>query len=82
MAALFRAPKPVVVPAPPPPAPPPAPAAAAAEAEAEAERAAENARVENRSRARQGIAGTIATSARGVLEPLPFALTRKSLLGE
>jgi len=44
--------------------------------------AAETARTENRAAARGGIAGTIATSARGVLTPLPIALTRKSLLGE
>ncbi|UPY36603.1 hypothetical protein [Sediminicoccus sp. KRV36] len=51
----------------------PAPAAA---------QAADAARVETRAAARQGVAGTIATSARGVLTPLPIALTRKSLLGE
>lgn len=72
MAGLFRAPKPVVAP-PQPVAPTPEPAAASA-------RANETARTENR--ARQGIAGTIATSARGVLAPLPIAVTRKSLLGE
>lgn len=72
MAGLFRAPKPVVV-------PPPAPTPDAAPAQAPA---AEAARQESRSSARQGLAGTIATSARGVLAPLPVALTRKSLLGE
>jgi hypothetical protein len=81
MAALFRAPKPVIVPPPAPPTPPPAPKPAEAIA-AEAQRAGEEARIENRARARQGIPGTIATSPRGVLAPLPFALTRKSLLGE
>jgi len=44
--------------------------------------AAETARTESRAAARGGIAGTIATSPRGVLTPLPFTLTRKSLLGE
>ncbi|MCU0887715.1 MAG: hypothetical protein MUF65_02280 [Rubritepida sp.] len=81
MASVFRAPKPVVVPAAPSPAPAPAADPAAASA-AEADRAAETARVENRTRARQGVGGTIATSARGVLAPLPLSLARKSLLGE
>lgn len=73
MAGLFRAPKPVVVPPQAaPPTPEPAPAAQAAEA----------VRQDSRASARQGIQGTIATSARGVLTPLPLALTRKSLLGE
>ncbi|MEI6158824.1 MAG: hypothetical protein WCP77_03225 [Roseococcus sp.] len=76
MAGLFRAPKPVVVP------PQPAPAPTAAEPASVSAQAAEAARVENRATARQGIGGTIATSARGVLAPLPIALTRKSLLGE
>lgn len=75
MAGLFRAPKPVVVPPQPaPPTPEPAPVSAT--------QAAEVARTESRASARQGIQGTIATSARGVLTPLPMALTRKSLLGE
>lgn len=76
MAGLFRAPKPVVVP-PEPIAPPPQQQTSQAAATAQA---AETARSENR--ARNGLAGTIATSARGVLTPLPLALTRKSLLGE
>jgi hypothetical protein len=73
MGGLFRAPKPVVVPAPPAPEPiaaAPAPGQQGQEARAEA-----------RARAGRGLAGTIATSARGVLEPLPAA-PRKSLLGE
>lgn len=73
MGGLFRAPKPTVVPS---PAPPPSPAPVSTEVTAEA------ARIENRQRARQGLAGTIATSARGVLAPLPLTLHRKSLLGE
>ena len=73
MAGLFRAPKPVVV-QPQPAAPPPEPAPAASVAEAT--------RNESRAAARQGLQGTIATSARGVLDPLPVALTRKSRLGE
>ena len=75
MAGLFRAPKPVVVP-PQPAAPTPEPPPVSAT------QATEVARTENRASARQGIQGTIATSARGVLAPLPLALTRKSLLGE
>lgn len=73
MAGLFRAPKPVVVP---PQAAPVTPEATPAA------QATEAARQDNRASARQGIQGTIATSARGVLAPLPVALTRKSLLGE
>ncbi|MBS7788794.1 hypothetical protein KTR66_02235 [Roseococcus sp. SDR] len=75
MAGLFRAPKPVVVP-PQLPAPTPEPTA---NPSAQAAQAAETARSESRASARQG---TITTSARGVLAPLPVALTRKSLLGE
>jgi len=78
MAGLFRAPKPQVV----PPAQPAAPLAAAPEPVVASAQAAETARTENRAAARGGTAGTIATSARGVLTPLPIALTRKSLLGE
>lgn len=72
MGGLFSAPKPVVVPppAPPPASPAPAPPAVAAEA----------ARIESRGRGRGGLAGTIATSAVGVLAPIP--VSRKSLLGE
>jgi hypothetical protein len=77
MAGLFRVPKPVVVP---PPAPPPTETAAATTASHDAE--AETARIESRGRARGGIAGTVATSARGVLTTAPFATARKSLLGE
>jgi hypothetical protein len=44
---------------------------------------AEEARQETAARRRQGLAGTIATSARGVLDPVaPFAAQRRSLLGE
>ena len=75
MAGLFRAPKPVVVPPQPVAAPAPAPAEPA-------QAAAEETRISSRAAARQGLAGTIATSARGVLTPLPITLTRKSLLGE
>lgn len=75
MAGLFRAPRPVVI----PPEPAPAPAPAAPEP---AQASAEATRIAGRAAARQGLAGTIATSARGVLAPLPMTLTRKSLLGE
>lgn len=76
MGGLFRAPKPVVVPAP-TPQPSPEPVSPAV-----ADGAAEGARIEARQRARQGLSGTIATSARGVLAPLPLPVARKSLLGE
>jgi hypothetical protein len=72
MGGLFSAPKPVVV-------PPPQPAVIAPPAPAPVQ-AAEAVRVEARNRVSGGMAGTIATSARGVLTSLP--LTRKSLLGE
>ncbi|EFH13244.1 hypothetical protein [Teichococcus cervicalis] len=75
MGGLFRAPKPVVVRTEPVPASPPAPSP---------EAVAQTARLESQDRARRGLAGTIATSARGVLEPLPPGLagSRKTLLGE
>jgi hypothetical protein len=77
MGGLFRAPRPAVVEPQPPPSPavpPPAPAP---------EQAAETARERTRQRSRQGIAGTIATSPRGLLEPAaPFLTQRRSLLGE
>jgi len=79
MGGMFSAPKPKIV-APPQPAPEPAAVAAASEAAA-AQAAGEQARAENRARAPRGIAGTVATSSRGVLEQLP-GLARKSLLGE
>lgn len=70
MGGLFRAPKPVspppaAVPPPPPPLPPPP----------------DTPRETERPRGRQGLPSTIATSARGVLTPLP-GVARKSLLGE
>lgn len=78
MGGLFSAPKPKIV-----AAPQPAPAApeAVAAPDAAAQAAGEAARAENRARAPRGIAGTVATSSRGVLEQLP-GLSRKSLLGE
>ena len=79
MGGLFSAPKPKIVAAP-EPAPQPAPAVAAAP-EAAAQAVGEEARAENRARAARGIAGTVATSSRGVLEQLP-GLSRKSLLGQ
>jgi hypothetical protein len=79
MGGLFSAPKPKVVAAP-EPAPAPAPEVAAAP-EAAAQAAGAEARAENRARAARGIAGTVATSSRGVLEQLP-GLARKSLLGQ
>jgi hypothetical protein len=72
MGGLIRAPKPAIIAAPQPEAPPPAPAP---------EAVGQAARAEARAQATRGLAGTIATSARGVLSPLP-GLARKSLLGE
>jgi hypothetical protein len=78
MGGLLSAPKPKIVAA---PQPAPAPEAAAAVPEAVAQAAGAEARAENRARAARGIAGTVATSSRGVLEQLP-GLARKSLLGQ
>jgi len=79
MGGLFSAPKPVIVTA----NPPPSPAPAAAPATVAAEQIAAEARTESAERARRGLPGTVATSARGVLDPLPaIAGSRKSLLGE
>lgn len=79
MGGLFSAPKPKIVDAPKPAAAPDPAVAAAPEAAAQA--AGAEARAENGVRAARGIAGTVATSSRGVLEQLP-GLARKSLLGE
>ncbi|NKC29432.1 hypothetical protein [Falsiroseomonas selenitidurans] len=49
---------------------------------ASAEDAARQARQRALERARRGLAGTIATSARGVLDPAPAFAARKTLLGE
>ncbi len=82
MGGLFSAPKPKTVAAPQPAAAPEAAAVPAAAPEpAAAQAAGAEARAENRARAARGIAGTVATSSRGVLEQLP-GLARKSLLGE
>jgi hypothetical protein len=77
MGGLFKAPKPVVVTASTTAQTPtvtPASVAAAGQA----------ARVENQERGRRGLAGTIVTSERGVLDavPRPPAAARKTLLGE
>lgn len=87
MGGLFKAPKPRVI-APPSPAPAlvaPAPVsvASAPPPSPAAEAAASEARIESRTRAANGLPGTIATSARGLLGSLPdFGATRRSLLGE
>lgn len=79
MGGLFKAPKPVVI-APTTTSTTTTPAADATQA---AEEAATASRAEARSRASRGLAGTIATSGRGLLGARPdFAATRKSLLGE
>ena len=77
MGGLFSAPKPKIVAAP----QPAAPTAPEALPEAVAQAAGEEARAGNRARAARGLAGTVATSSRGVLEQVP-GLSRKSLLGE
>jgi hypothetical protein len=71
MGALFRAPRPPAAGPAPQPSPMPAPDAAASDARAEA-----------LARSRRGLAGTIATSARGVLAPALPVAARKTLLGE
>jgi hypothetical protein len=74
MGGLFRAPKPVIVQA---PAPPPLPPTLTPE------EAGQEARAAARARLGRGLAGTIATSARGVLTPpAPPAGARKTLLGD
>jgi hypothetical protein len=82
MGGLFSAPKPVVIEAPPQTAQAETVAASIAQSEAAAEDAGRAARLRAVERARRGLAGTIATSARGVLDPVPAALQRKTLLGE
>ncbi|WP_145134383.1 hypothetical protein [Roseomonas gilardii] len=79
MGGLFSVPKPVVV------ATPALPQQAAADASAGAANvAATDARQDDAARRRRGLAGTVATSDRGVLSPLPAlpAAARKTLLGE
>jgi hypothetical protein len=81
MGGLFQAPKPVVTATDTNNAVQAATEKAAA-TEASAEDAARQARQRALDRARRGLAGTIATSARGVLAPAPGNAARKSLLGE
>jgi hypothetical protein len=91
MGGLFQAPKPKVIPPPRAAAASVSPSAYVAPATAmsapppspAAEATASEARIENRARATRGMPGTIATSARGLLEGVPdFITTRRSLLGE
>ncbi len=74
MGGLLPAPKPAPA-APPPSTPTPAAAPAAPDADSAA-------RLRAVERTRRGVAGTIATSPLGVLEPPPGASARKTLLGE
>ena len=68
MGGLFETPKPKITVQPVTPTP---------------EDVASDTRNENRERARRGLPGTIATSARGLLGVMPdFLTTRRSLLGE
>ncbi|MBE9607678.1 hypothetical protein IAI18_22630 [Acetobacteraceae bacterium H6797] len=74
MGGLFSSPKPVAVATTPD---------TTTSAETSATEAAATARAEARERARLGVAGTINTSARGVLDAIPaLAGNRKTLLGE
>jgi len=57
-------------------------AVAQAQVAAAAEAEATEARRTSATRARRGLGGTIVTSARGVLAPLPTMAIRKTLLGE
>jgi hypothetical protein len=82
MGGLFRAPQPVMIEAPPEPVQQQSVAQAEAATAAAAETAARAERAQAAARARRGLGGTIATSPRGVLEPLPFLAVRKTLLGE
>jgi hypothetical protein len=82
MGGIFRAPKPTVIEAPAPQVQAETVAQTAAQTAAAVEDAGRAARAAAVERARRGIAGTIATSPRGVLDPLPFAAQRKTLLGE
>jgi hypothetical protein len=88
MGGLFRAPQPVeIAPAPPEPQQQQAQrqqavAVAQAQVAAAAEVEATEARRTSATRARRGLGGTIVTSARGVLAPLPTMAIRKTLLGE
>jgi hypothetical protein len=82
MGGIFRAPRPVVIEAPAPEVQAETVAQTAAQTAAAVDDAGRAARVAAVERARRGIAGTIATSARGVLDPLPLTPQRKTLLGE
>ena len=82
MGGLFRAPKPVVVEATPASTQVETVAETTARTEAAAEDAGRAARLRAVERARRGLSGTIATGPRGVLDPAPAFLQRKTLLGE
>ena len=82
MGGLFRAPKPMTIEPASPAVQTETVAQAAARTDAAAEDAARAARLRAVERARRGLGGTVATSERGVLAPLPGFATRKTLLGE
>ena len=82
MGGLLRAPKPKVIEPPAPPAQAESVQASAAQTGAAADRAQSDARLEALARARRGLPGTIVTSARGVLDPMPAFTGRKNLLGD
>ncbi len=83
MGSLFRPPPPVSVPLPvaaaPPPSPPSVPAAEPAVSAEDVER---RRRLDALARRQRGLAGTMATSPRGLLLLSDNTLQRKSLLGE
>jgi hypothetical protein len=82
MGGLLKAPKPLVMAEPSPAARTETTAEATAQTAATADTAGREARIRAVERARRGLAGTVATSARGVLDPAPAFAARKSLLGE
>ena len=81
MGGLFRAPKPAAIEPPSAPAQAENVAESAPETAAAAEEAGRAARLKAVERARRGLAGTVVTGGRGVLDPMP-AFARKTLLGE
>lgn len=82
MGGLLKAPKPAATAIEPQASIVQAQADASAAAQASADAAAQEARRKALERARRGLAGTIATSARGVLDTAPGFAVRKNLLGE
>jgi hypothetical protein len=82
MGGLFSAPKPAAIELPSAASQAGNVVESAAQTEAAAEEAGRAARQKAVERARRGLAGTIVTGGRGVLDPIPVSATRKTLLGE